>query len=215
MLQRILDLCVPLQDGVPADSRGYEMSLEYMRHRGTIAQWARQHKGLDPITLPNGGGFAREHVRRPSHNGNAIGAPSPYGSTMANGERAGGERPPEWFVVPYFYVDFRRVSPRAAVAAGDVQEALVCIKRTLDRFDILLINTGERVGLSDDLKSARGKGRPASIIHRIAPCPRPRARRPAVPRSKPSNCCSEAAESEISATETRFPATSKITPYWP
>jgi hypothetical protein len=59
MLQRILDLYVPLQDGVPADSRGYEMSLEYMRHKGTIAQWARQHKG---------GGFAREHVRRSSHN---------------------------------------------------------------------------------------------------------------------------------------------------
>ena len=49
MLQRTLDLYVPLQDGVPADSRGYEMSLEYMRHKGTIAQWARQHKGLDPI----------------------------------------------------------------------------------------------------------------------------------------------------------------------
>ena len=68
MLQRILDLYVPLQDSVPADSRGYEMSLEYMRHKGTIAQWARQHKGLDPITLPNGGGFEREHVRRSSHN---------------------------------------------------------------------------------------------------------------------------------------------------
>jgi hypothetical protein len=69
MLQRILDLCVPLQDGVPADSRGYEMSLEYMRHKGTIDQWARQHKGLRPITLPNAAGFAREHVRRSSHNG--------------------------------------------------------------------------------------------------------------------------------------------------
>jgi hypothetical protein len=68
MLQRILDLCVPLQDGVPADSRGHEMSLEYMRHKGTIDQWARRHKGLDPITLPNGGGFARDHVRRSSHN---------------------------------------------------------------------------------------------------------------------------------------------------
>ena len=68
MLQRILDLYVPLQDGVPADSRGYEMSLEYRRHKGTIAQWARQHKCLEPITLPNGGGFAREHVRRSSLN---------------------------------------------------------------------------------------------------------------------------------------------------
>jgi len=68
MLQRVLDLRVPPQDSVPADSRGYEMSLEYMRHKGTIDQWARQHKGLDPITLPDGGGFGREHVRRSSHN---------------------------------------------------------------------------------------------------------------------------------------------------
>jgi hypothetical protein len=69
MLQRILDLCVPLQNGVPADSRGDEMSIEYMRHKGTIDQWARQHKGLDPTTLPNAGGFAREHVRRSTYNG--------------------------------------------------------------------------------------------------------------------------------------------------
>lgn len=69
MLQRILDLYVPPQNGVPADARGYEMSLEYMRHKGTIDQWARQYKGLDPTTLPNGGGSAREHVRRSSCNG--------------------------------------------------------------------------------------------------------------------------------------------------
>jgi hypothetical protein len=69
MLQRILNLCAPLQNGVPADSRGYELSLEYMRHKGTIDQRARQHKRLDPTTLPNGGGFAREHVRRSSDNG--------------------------------------------------------------------------------------------------------------------------------------------------
>ena len=68
-LQRILNLRVPLQNGAPADWRGYELSLEYMRHKGIIDQWARQHKGLDPTTLPNGGGFAREHVRRSSDNG--------------------------------------------------------------------------------------------------------------------------------------------------
>jgi|SRR5215813_573783 len=136
---------------------------------------------------------------------------------MANGERTGDETPPEWFVVPYFYVDFRWVADRSAVAAADVQEALVCIKLTLDRFDILLINTGERAGLPDDLESARGMGRPASIIHRIASCPRRRDRRPVVPhpRSKRSNCWSKALESEISATETRFAATWKIAPQWP
>jgi len=109
---------------------------------------------------------------------------------MANGERTGDETPPQWFVVPYFYVDFRWVADRSAVAAADVQEALVCIKLTLDRFDILLINTGERAGLPDDLESARGMGRR-------------------------SNCWSKALESEISATETRFAATWKIAPQWP
>src|SRR5215467_5803598 len=67
-LKRVLDLLVPPQHSVSVDSRGYEMSLGYMLHKGTIDQWARQHKGLDPITLPNGGGFGREHVRRSSHN---------------------------------------------------------------------------------------------------------------------------------------------------
>jgi hypothetical protein len=42
MLQRILDLHVPPQNAVPVNSPGYEMPIEYGRHKGTIDQWARQ-----------------------------------------------------------------------------------------------------------------------------------------------------------------------------
>jgi len=46
MSQRIIDLSVPLENGVAADPPGYEMSIENMGHKGIIDQWARRHKGL-------------------------------------------------------------------------------------------------------------------------------------------------------------------------
>jgi hypothetical protein len=64
MLQRILDLHVPPQNAVPVNSPGYEMPIEYGRHKGTIDQWARQHKGLDPTTRSLSGGRPTTERRR-------------------------------------------------------------------------------------------------------------------------------------------------------
>jgi hypothetical protein len=46
MSQRVIDLSVPLENGVAADQPGYEMSIENMGHKGTIDQWAWRYKGL-------------------------------------------------------------------------------------------------------------------------------------------------------------------------
>jgi hypothetical protein len=48
MSPRVIDLSVPLENGVAADQPGYEMSIENMRHKGIIDQWARRHNGPAP-----------------------------------------------------------------------------------------------------------------------------------------------------------------------
>ena len=48
MSPRVIDLSVPLKNGVAADQPGYEMSIENMRHKGIIDQWARRHNGPAP-----------------------------------------------------------------------------------------------------------------------------------------------------------------------
>jgi hypothetical protein len=45
MSPRVIDLSVPLENGVRADPPGYEMSIENMGHKGIIDQWVRRYKG--------------------------------------------------------------------------------------------------------------------------------------------------------------------------
>jgi len=177
MLQRILDLYVPLQDSVPADSRGYEMSLEYMRHKGTIAQWARQHKGLDPITLPNGGGFEREHVRRSSHNATPSTRRVP---TVRRRRTASGQ-----------VTRRRRRGSSSRISTGisgglrtDRRLPQLACKKRWPASSIHLIGftsssstPANALACPTPFESGRRTGRAASILHRTAPCPRRRDRR--------------------------------------
>jgi hypothetical protein len=66
--QRVIDLSVPLENGVAADPPGYEMSIENMGHKGITDQWARRHKGPNPATLPNGEAVALEQIWLSRHN---------------------------------------------------------------------------------------------------------------------------------------------------
>jgi kynurenine formamidase len=167
MPQRIIDLSVPLENGVPADPPGYEMSIEYIGHKATLDQWARRYKGLDARTLPNGEAFALERVHLSTHNGTHVDAPWHYASIMANGEPSAkiDEMPLEWFLGRGLKLDFRRFPDGYAVAAADVEEELARIKHTLEPFDIVLINTcaGKRFGQFDYVESGCGMGRQATL----------------------------------------------------
>jgi hypothetical protein len=79
MSPRVIDLSVPLENGVRADPPGYEMSIENMGHKGIIDQWVRRYKGPQ-----------RFLTERPSHSSgsgsdpqrNAVRCVCHYGSTM-------------------------------------------------------------------------------------------------------------------------------------
>ena len=86
MQRRIVDLSVPLENGVPADPPGYELSIEYLGHKDTLHLWTERYRDLNPQALRNGEAFALERVHLSTHNGTHVDAPWHYASSMTNGE---------------------------------------------------------------------------------------------------------------------------------
>ncbi len=141
MQRRIVDLSVPLENGVPADPPGYELSIEYLGHKDTLHRWTERYRDLNPQTLRNGEAFALERVHLSTHNGTHVDAPWHYASSMTNGEPSAkiDEMPLEWFLGRGVKLDFRRFPDGYVVTAADVDEELGRIEHTLEPFDIVLV----------------------------------------------------------------------------
>lgn len=167
MSRRIVDLSIALQNDVPADPPGYEMSIEYVSHQDTLPMWLGRYPGLDPERLPNGEAFALERISLSSHNGTHVDAPWHYSSTMRNGDRPAkiDELPLEWFFGDGVKLDFRRFHDGYVVSAADVEAELARIGHTLKPFDIVLINTsaGASFGQQDYVTKGCGMGREATL----------------------------------------------------
>jgi kynurenine formamidase len=158
---------VPLENGVPADPPGYELSIEYLGHKDTLHRWTERYRDLNPQTLRNGEAFALERVHLSTHNGTHVDAPWHYASSMTNGEPSAkiDEMPLEWFLGRGVKLDFRRFPDGYVVTAADVDEELGRIEHTLEPFDIVLVNTsaGKKYGLNDYVDSGCGMGREATL----------------------------------------------------
>jgi kynurenine formamidase len=88
MQRQIIDLSVPLENGVPADPPGYELSIEYLGHKDTLHRWTERYRNLDPQMLRNGEAFALERLHLSTHNGTHVDAPWHFASSMTNGDPA-------------------------------------------------------------------------------------------------------------------------------
>jgi kynurenine formamidase len=167
MQRQIVDLSVPLENGVPADPPGYELSIEYLGHQDTLHRWKERYRDLNPLDLRNGEAFALERVQLSTHNGTHVDAPWHYASSMTNGEPAAkiDEMPLEWFLGRGVKLDFRRFPDGYVVTAADIDEELGRIEHTLEPFDIVLVNTsaGKRYGQEDYVDSGCGMGREATL----------------------------------------------------
>ena len=167
MPRRIVDLSVALENDVPADPVGYELSIKYVSHKDTLQMWLDRYPGLDPSRLPNGEAFALERVQLSTHNGTHVDAPWHYSSTMMNGDRPAkiDELPLEWFYGPGVKLDFRHLADGYVVTADDVAKELTRINYELKPFDIVLVNTsaGLRFGQKDYVSKGCGMGREATL----------------------------------------------------
>jgi len=165
---KIIDLSVPLENGVASDPPGYEYSIEYMSHRDTFPVWEKRYKGLKIEDLPDQEAFALEKVHLSTHNGTHVDAPWHYASKSETGEAMPtiDQMPLEWFFAAGVKLDFRDKPDGYIVQPADIEAELARINYQLKSYDIVLINTsaGARYGEASYTQSGCGMGRDATLF---------------------------------------------------
>ena len=143
-LRRIIDLSVPIENGVPSDPPGLEAKIEYRTHKETEAEAAAFYPGFDTGDFPDNAGFAAvERVTLTTHNGTHMDAPWHYHPTMDGGKPSMriDEVPLDWCYQRGVKLDFRHFEDGHRVMAADVDSELRRIGHELQPLDIVLVNT--------------------------------------------------------------------------
>jgi kynurenine formamidase len=166
-MPRLIDISIALEDTIYADPPGLAPSITYRDHRENVPSILSFFPGLRAEDLPDGEGWAIEHINLTTHNGTHLDAPWHYASTMNRGERAItiDEVPLEWCFKPGVKLDFRQFNDGYVATAADVEAELKRIGYTLSPLDIVLVNTsaGAAFGREDYVARGCGMGRDATL----------------------------------------------------
>jgi kynurenine formamidase len=167
MTRTIIDLSVPIENGILSDPPGYGPSIEYIDHRQSVPGLLGFFPGLAADDLPDGEAWAIERVQLTTHNGTHLDAPYHYASTMDGGRRAItiDEVPLDWCFQPGVKLDFRHFPDGYVATAADVEAELARIGHTLSPLEIVVVNTraAERFGHDDYVSAGCGMGREATL----------------------------------------------------
>lgn len=167
MKQRIIDLSVTLQNGIPSDPPPFLPAIDYHNHAAGALQLAAMFPGLSPDDLPEKEGWAVEFVNMSTHAGTHMDAPWHYHSHMKDGGRSLtiDEIPLSWCIGPGVKLDFRHYPDGYVIGPEDLDKAFARIGHTLSAGDIVLINTaaGDRYGREDYLERGCGVGRSGTL----------------------------------------------------
>ena len=85
---KIIDLSIPIEDGLPSDPPIQIPKIQYCNHKDTAEQMAGFFKGCTVEDLPEGNGWGIEFLQVCTHSGTHVDAPYHYYPTMNGGERA-------------------------------------------------------------------------------------------------------------------------------
>jgi kynurenine formamidase len=171
MTRSFIDLSIFLENDVPSDPPGLEPKISYFTHEHTFEQIAPLFPGLMREDLPDGEGWAVEHVQLTTHNGTHLDAPWHFHSTMD--AAAGGRRPAiaidevplEWCFQPGVKLDLRHLPDGHVVTAAEIEAELARIGHTLQPLEIVIVNTraGTRYGHKDYVSAGCGMGYDATM----------------------------------------------------
>jgi kynurenine formamidase len=165
MSRRIIDLSIPLENGVPADL-GPGPSIEYVDHEQSVPGILTYFPGLKKEDLPEGKGWAVEQVKLTTHNGTHLDAPWHYHPTMNEGEPSWtiDQVPLDWCFQPAVKLDFRHFADGYVATAADVKAELARVGHELKPLNIVVVNTsaGAKYGQPDYVPSGCGMGAEAT-----------------------------------------------------
>ena len=121
---KIIDLSIPIEDGLPSDPPIQIPKIQYCNHKDTAEQMAGFFKGCTVEDLPEGNGWGIEFLQVCTHSGTHVDAPYHYYPTMNGGERAWtiDEVPLDWFVGDGVVMDFHDKPDGYKITAKDVEE---------------------------------------------------------------------------------------------
>jgi kynurenine formamidase len=167
----IIDISIPLENGVKSDPPGFEPKIQYTTHKdkASLDVFAKFFPGLTPDQLPDGEASAYEHISLSTHTGTHLDAPWHFHSTMNNGKEKAktiDEIPLDWCFKPGVKLDFRHLPDGYVVTALDIQNELKRINHKLKPLETVLVNTsaGKHFGQDDYLNKGCGMGREATLF---------------------------------------------------
>lgn len=170
MGRRLIDLSIPITNEIVSDPEVMRPKVTYSRHKETVGQIASFFPGLEAGDLPDGEGWAVEHVSLSTHNGTHMDAPWHFHSTtdQAEGGRPAptiDEGPLDYFLQPGVKLDFRHLPDGHVATTDDVEAELDRIGHTLRPLDIVLVNTaaGAAYGDPDYIHRGCGMGEAATL----------------------------------------------------
>ncbi|WP_392712516.1 cyclase family protein [Rhizobium ruizarguesonis] len=167
-MTRIVDLSVPIANGVAADPPGNEPKIQYTDHQQSLNRILAFFPGLTADQLPDGQGWAVERVDLSTHNGTHLDAPWHFHPTQDHGKPSMriDEIPLDWCFQPGVKLDFRHLPDGHVVSVQEVEAELARINHTLSPMEIVVVNTaaGMKFGQPDYVASGCGMGYEATMF---------------------------------------------------
>lgn len=166
---KIIDLSVPIIDGLPVDQPVQIPKIRYRRHTDeeSVTTFLAAYPGLKREQLLDGHGWAIEQIQLSTHTGTHVDAPYHFHPTMNGGEPAWtiDQIPLEWFMGDGVVVDFFDKPDGYVCTPADFQDYFDRIGYQLKPGDVVCLRTSAMSvwGTPEYLHKGCGVGREATL----------------------------------------------------